>query len=56
VLFPNFCTEKSDFILYSSHLIVPLAPPKLLAFENKNKNLDFYFVFFSLNRTFAEEK
>ena len=45
------------FILYCAHLIVPLATPKVLAFDNKNeKKLFFHFVLCSLNRTvgFAE--
>ena len=39
------------FVLYFSHLFVPLASPKVLSFKNKNKHI--YFVFHSLIRTFG---
>ena len=42
-------------LLYCAHLIVPLAMPKVLSFDNKNKKCPFYFVLCSLNRTFAPQ-
>ena len=46
--------KTSPFILYCAHFFVPLAPPKVLAFDNKNKKTAcFYFVLCSLFRTFA---
>ena len=43
--------KKLFFILYCAHLIVPLASPKVLAFDNKNEKAVFHFVLCSLNRT-----
>ena len=41
----------SEEICFFSHLSVPLAPPKLLTFDNKNEKNTFHFVLCSLNRT-----
>ena len=56
----NICstikTKTSIFVLYCSHLFVPLIiTSKVLTFDNKNKNFDFCFVLFSLIRTFDDK-
>ncbi|MBR1476109.1 MAG: hypothetical protein IJ613_11125 [Muribaculaceae bacterium] len=43
--------KKDIFILHCAHLIVPLAPPKVLALGNENKKDYFYFALRSLNCT-----
>ena len=48
--------EKGVFLLYFSHLFVPLTwRSKVLTFENPKRNLVFLFGFCSLNRTFVCE-
>lgn len=48
--------EKGIFLLYFSHLFVPLiCRSKVLTFENPKRNLVFLFGFCSLNRTFVCE-
>ena len=47
------CEKIGLFILNCAFIIVPLASPKVLTFDNKNENRAFHFVLCSLNRTFA---
>ncbi len=52
---PFFCWNawSAYFSLFCAHLSVPLAAPKVLSLDKKNKKISFYFVLCSLIRTFA---
>jgi len=48
--------KKHLFLLFFSHLFVPLASPKVLSFgKAKEKKTSFSFVFLSLIRTFVAQ-